>query len=81
MISADSPWDQPTQFGLEVRTDPEHGTAMLRCVFSQKGRIEHKGWTEIFSGPFTAEDLLYAARVLRQAARNIDPEFKLVVIE
>jgi hypothetical protein len=72
VISVDSPWDKPTPFFLEVITDPDHGTAMLRCGIAGKVGLY---------GPFTPEDLLYSARVLKQAARNIDPDAKLVVIE
>jgi hypothetical protein len=72
VISEDSPVNQPTPFALEVITDPEHGTAMLKCVID--GKLA-------FHGPFTAEPLLYAARVLKRAARNFDPAAKLVVIE
>jgi hypothetical protein len=72
VISEDSPVDQPTPFALEVITDQEHGTAMLKCVID--GKVT-------FHGPFTAEPFLYAARVLHQGARNIDPVAKLVVIE
>jgi hypothetical protein len=72
VISVDSAVDQPTPFFLEVETSPEHGRAILRCGIDRKVGLY---------GPFDAEDLLYAARVLKQAARNIDPEAKLVVIE
>ena len=72
VIHVDSPIDQPTPFFLEVITDPKSRSAMLRCGIAGKVGLY---------GPFDVEQILYAARLLKQAARNIDPEAKLAVIE
>jgi hypothetical protein len=45
--------DTSSLFFLEIETDPEHGTAMLRCGID--GKVT-------FPGPFDAEQLLYVAR-------------------
>jgi hypothetical protein len=51
--------------GIEIDTDPEHGIAMLRVFGCTRG--------EPF-GPYTAERLRYAARILTEAAQNIEVE-------
>jgi hypothetical protein len=51
--------------GIEIDTDPEHGTAMLRVFGCTRG--------EPF-GPYTAERLRYAAKVLTEAAQNIEAD-------
>jgi hypothetical protein len=64
--------NEPLPFVIEIETNPENQTATL--VFSEnKGR-------RVFPG-LSAQSLLYVAKVLKQVAKNIDPDCKLVVLK
>ena len=56
------------EFGIEVETKLEEGTAKLRVIM--------EGNPVKYTGPFKSSDLKYAAQVLNQAARLLDTKRK-----
>jgi hypothetical protein len=60
------------EFGMEVKTKLEEGTAKLRIIMHDNPSGERVK----YAGPFRYEDLKYAAKVLNQAARLLDTKRK-----